>query len=173
MPNAEIAGCDISQTQIDFGKAFSDLPYSIINNLRVLDFTGPVPLDKKYDFVFTQAVIMHLSTENARKFLRNMAAIGNKYIFLIEGVRNHENWYDLVKQTLPEYEFQIIGKHIDNGILLTKKVEKVVSPAPVMEYVGGDKYVCGLCNQNKFICAECANEIKEWRCCRRSKFGKF
>ncbi len=172
LPTAEIAGCDISQAQIDFGKEFSDLPFSIINNLRVLDFTGPVPLDKKYDFVYTQAVIMHLSTENARKFLRNMAAISNKYIFLIEGVKNHENWYEFVKQTLPEYDFQIIGKHIDNGILLTKKeviATITTSSAPTLN--GASPYLCLVCKKNEIkvlswpqqqiICDDCSDVLTE------------
>lgn len=123
LPDAEIHGVDLLQSQLDFGKQFSELPEEIANNLRVMDFTKERP-DRQYEFVFTQAVVMHLSTDNAVKFMNNMKAVSSKYLFLMEGVANHENWYDFVKSifTEDEWTFERPNKYIDNGILLTKKV---------------------------------------------------
>ena len=39
LPDIKISGCDLLQTQMDFGIGFSNLPMSIIKNLNVMDFT--------------------------------------------------------------------------------------------------------------------------------------
>lgn len=121
LPGIEISGCDLLQAQIELAKEFSDLPYSIIKNLSVQDLSKPIQPEKQYEFVFSQAVIMHLNTENAVNFLQNMARLSSKYIFLIEGEKNHENWYELVQNTLPEWSMTRKKHYVENAILLEKK----------------------------------------------------
>lgn len=121
LPDSEISGIDLLQSQLDLGKKFSDLPDDIFNKLFALDFTSGISIEDQYEFVYTQAVIMHLSTENARRFLKNMDKICSKNILLIEGVNNHENWPELVADTLPNYTIERTNKYINYGLLLTKK----------------------------------------------------
>ncbi len=120
LPGATVFGCDLLQSQLDFGRKFSDLSDEQFNRLTVCNLLKDVPAGK-YDFVFTQAVVMHLSTNNAVAFLRSLASIASKYILLVEGVRNHAGWYDLVKSTLPEFEFSTTSKYIDYGVFLVRK----------------------------------------------------
>jgi hypothetical protein len=64
--------------------------YEFEKNLKVIDLTKELEyIDKTYEFVFTQAVVMHLSYDRAKKFLFNMKKLSNKYIFLIENQNNH------------------------------------------------------------------------------------
>lgn len=124
LPQAEIAGCDLLQTQLDFAKQFSSLPEKISSNLFVQNLTDATFEPKQqYEFVYSQAVVMHLSTEHAISFMRNMAKLSSRYIFMVEGVANHNDWYNLVQKTLPEFEFSIVGNYIDNGILLKRRAE--------------------------------------------------
>ena len=86
-PNIEIAGCDYSQSQIDLGYKYFNLEkYNFNNNIIVKDLTVENTVDemKKYEFVYTHAVIMHLTDERAKYFLINMGKLSSRYIFLIE-----------------------------------------------------------------------------------------
>lgn len=129
MPKTYISGCDLLQSQLDLAKTFSDLPDTIYERLRVIDFTEPLnrkPFTNNIgtfiqpEFVFSQAVVMHLSTENAIKFLTNMRNLSSKYVMLIEGVKNHENWNEMVAQVFEGWDMKFTNKYIYNGILLTK-----------------------------------------------------
>lgn len=121
LPDAKIGGADLLQSQIDYGRELSQLPERI--HVSQVDLTQPFSMLRKFEFVYSHAVVMHLSTENAKAFMRNMANISSKYIFMVEGVDNHENWYELVKQTLPEYTFELVNNYVPNSILLTR-IEK-------------------------------------------------
>lgn len=119
LPAAKIKGCDLLESQLDFAKEFSGLNDE---NLERLNLTLPTLSGRQYEFVFSQAVVMHLSTENAIAFLTSMKALSKKYVFLVEGIKNHENWNDLVKSVFGnEWEFSLTDKYIDYGILLTRK----------------------------------------------------
>lgn len=120
LPNCEIHGVDLLQSQLDYGKTFSSLPEDISNNLNVMDLTKEKP-NRQYEFVFSQAVVMHLSTENAKLFLENMKQTSSKYVFMIEGIKNHEGWYDLVKSVFTDWDFSQPNRFVDYSILLTKK----------------------------------------------------
>lgn len=123
LPKTEIFGCDLLEGQMKKAIEFSSLPESIIQNMKVCDMTSEgLDFGRKFEFVYSMAVVMHLSTDNAKKFLRNMAKLSSKYIFMVEGIKNHENWFDMVQETLPEFDFKVIGNRVDNGILMTKKV---------------------------------------------------
>lgn len=120
LPLSSVSGCDLLESQLNFAKGFSDLGDNI--KTEVLDLTLPIGPDRQYEFVYSQAVVMHLSTENAIAFLTNMKALSKKYVFLVEGIKNHENWNDLVKSVFgDEWEFSLTDKYIDYGILLTRK----------------------------------------------------
>lgn len=122
LPKAEIHGIDLLQSQIDFGKTFSNLPVDIAENVMVMDMTKERP-KRQYEFVFSMAVVMHLSTENAIAFLKNMRDTSSKYVFMVEGIKNHKNWFDLVQSVFneDEWKFSLIEQYIPNGILLTRK----------------------------------------------------
>jgi SAM-dependent methyltransferase len=119
----DIGGCDYSQNQIDLGKKYFNLDsYPFKENLKVIDLTNDLyEIDKTYEFVFTQAVVMHLSYDRAKKFLSNIKKITNKYIFLIENQRNHD-FNQLLSESLPEFEkIELDKKYIDYAILLKRK----------------------------------------------------
>jgi hypothetical protein len=136
LTNVKISGADLLQTQMDFGVEFSDIPDSIKENMCIMDFSQT---SLKYDvgqheFVYSQAVVMHLSTARGRQFLKNMGKISSKYVFLMEGYKNHENFFNMVKECLPDFEFSVVHRHVDNclekdfsgpnfscGILMTRK----------------------------------------------------
>lgn len=121
--NIEIGGCDYSQTQINLGEKYFELDkFEFAKNLKVIDLTKELEsVDKTYEFVFTQAVVMHLSHDRAQKFLSNMGKLSNKYIFLIENT-NYHNFDEMIPQVLPEFErVELDKKYIDSSILLKLK----------------------------------------------------
>lgn len=121
--NIEIGGCDYSQNQINLGKKYFDLDkYEFSKKLKVIDLTKELEsVDETYEFVFTQAVVMHLSHDRAIKFLSNMGKLSNKYIFLIENTTYH-NFDEMISQVLPEFErIEVDKKYIDSSILLKLK----------------------------------------------------
>lgn len=123
LPDSEIYGIDLLESQIEFGKKFSDLPDDIANNLMICDLTDPSLFisPSLYDFIFTNAVIMHLSTDHAMNFLKNLWRMRPASILLVEGVKNHENWFEMVTTIFEGYEATITDKYINYGILLTQK----------------------------------------------------
>ena len=119
----DIGGCDYSQTQIDLGEKYFNLnSYPFKEKLKVIDLTNDLhEIDKTYEFVFTQAVVMHLSYDRAKKFLSNIKKLTSKYIFLIENPANHD-YNQLISEVLPEFEkFDLDKKYIDYAILLKRK----------------------------------------------------
>lgn len=123
LPETEVFACDITTGQIEKARVFSELSEEQMKNIRLLDFTTWFPVDRQYEFVFSHAVIMHQGTANAIAMLRNMARISSKYILLVEGVNNHDQWYEMVKAVLPDWDFKLTSAYIDYGILLTKSTE--------------------------------------------------
>ncbi len=121
LPDAVITGCDLLQKQLEKTREFSALPEDIVGSLHVRDITKGIPIATQYEFVFAHTVIMHLSTEHAVAAMKNMAMLSSKWIFLVEGVANHDKWYDLVQSALPDWDFEMSTRYIPNGILLTKK----------------------------------------------------
>lgn len=121
-PNLIINGCDYSQSQIDLGKEYFNLnDYEFYNRLTVTDIinTKDISLLGKHEFVYTQAVTMHLAYDRAKKFLFNMKELSSKYIFLIENIAAHD--YDkLISEIFPEFERIKTDKYINNGILLKR-----------------------------------------------------
>ena len=96
--------------------------YPFKEKLKVIDLTNDLhEIDKTYEFVFTQAVVMHLSYDRAKKFLSNIKKLTSKYIFLIENPANHD-YNQLISEVLPEFEkIDLDKKYIDYAILLKRK----------------------------------------------------
>lgn len=104
-PEIVLRGCDYAQSQIDLGYKYFDLSsYDFAPHLEVRDLTKDIPEDHpKFEFVYTQAVTMHLAHTRAMKFLQNMGRMSSKYIFLIENINSH-NYPALLAQALPDFE---------------------------------------------------------------------
>jgi hypothetical protein len=122
-PNLLVNGCDYSDSQIKLGVSYFGLEkYEFSKRLKVRDMTNIPDIESlgKHEFVYTQAVAMHLSDERVRKFLHNMSLLSSKYIFMIENVSAHD-WNSLIKEFFPEFERVIDNKYIDYGILLKKR----------------------------------------------------
>jgi SAM-dependent methyltransferase len=122
LPNSEIYGFDVTEKQVDFGRWFSQLPERVERNLFVMDLTGTV-IDKQFEFVFTQAVIMHMSTDNAIKALRNMKKLSSKYIFMVENPDHHGGsvqWMKMLKEVFYAYRITFPTEYINHAILITK-----------------------------------------------------
>jgi len=123
-PELLINGCDYSQSQLDVGyKHFSLGEYSFAERLGVVDMTDPeatqdLPVS---EFVYTQAVTMHLAWDRAKALLINMGKLSSKYVYLIENIHQHD-YPALLKEALPEFEIINSDKsYIDTAILLKRK----------------------------------------------------
>ena len=128
IPEAEIYGVDISEKQIEMSKWFTKVSDKIYNHMSIMDITNQMP-DRKFDFVFTNAVIMHLTQDRATKALNNIKNASNKYVYLSENpstIRN--NFVVTVREVFPNWEMSFSKRFIDEnnpfvGILLTKMYE--------------------------------------------------
>jgi len=121
-PNIEINGCDYSKSQIDLGYKYYELDkYDFAKRIIVKDMVdGDFESMGTYEFVYTQAVTIHLSLDKAKKFLYNMKKLSSKYIFLIENIREHD-YESLVTEIFPEFDRIKDGRFVDYGILLKRK----------------------------------------------------
>ena len=125
-PNVEINGCDYAQSQIDLGYKYFDLhKYGFAKRLTVTDMVDGENIGSMgtHEFVYTQAVTMHLRLVKAKKFLYNMKKLSSKYVFLIENITAH-NYESLIPEIFPEFDRVMDGKYLDTGILLKRKDEK-------------------------------------------------
>lgn len=128
IPDAETYGVDISEKQIQMSKWFTKVSDKIYNHMSVMDITKQMP-DRKFDFIFTNAVIMHLTAARATDALNNIKNTSNKYVFLCENkstIRN--NFTGLVKSIFADWEMSYSKRFINEnnpfvGILLTKTHE--------------------------------------------------
>ena len=120
LPEADIHGIDISEGQLGLCTWFPQLPERILNNLRLMDISQTTP-DRTFDFVYTQAVLMHMTTARATQALHNMKKISNKYVFMVEAPNAHPNWEDIIKSVFSDWEFSKPRRFLQDGILVTKK----------------------------------------------------
>jgi len=72
--------------------------------------------------VYSNAVVMHIQRgDRHREFLRNMAVISNRYVFLRENWRPHNFVRDL-RGPLPELNVYLVrGEDRSTGLLLDKR----------------------------------------------------
>jgi SAM-dependent methyltransferase len=118
LPDAEIFGIDISRNQIEMGKWFSRLPPALVNNLSLMDITKTAP-NRTFDFVYTQAVIMHMSSDKVVDALKNIKKVANKYVLLVEA-RQHPNWIENLKAVFDGWTLSYPDRYPQDGVLLTK-----------------------------------------------------
>ena len=122
-PEIMINGCDYSQSQIDLGyKYFSLIEYSFAKRLKIVDMTTQEATKglPTSEFVYTQAVTMHLSWDRAKKFLTNMGKLSSKYVYLIENIYAHD-YSALLKEALPEFEIASANSDYIIGAILLKR----------------------------------------------------
>jgi SAM-dependent methyltransferase len=124
MPWMEVYGAELLQSQLDFGRNTMGIPEDLYETIEIVDFSVPCAsclFNFKYEFVFTQAVTMHLNHDKAIEFIRNMANISSKYIFLMENWNNHD-YPTLLKESgiLNVFSYEMIKGEFQTYLLLTK-----------------------------------------------------
>ena len=122
-PEVTINGCDYAQTQIDLGYKYYELEkYDFANRLTVKDLTSSEGIKEmgKHEFVYTQAVTMHLAYDKAKKFLINMRDLSSKYVFLIENINAHD-YEELINDVFYDFERIYDGRYLTTGILLKRR----------------------------------------------------
>ena len=130
-PNIDVDGADISQEQMDiFAKKYNKTtmdqkdPFECIKNLKVKNLCDEDGIEElgKHEFVYTNAVAMHLSFENVKKFLVNLGKLSSKYILLLENLDYHD-FPKLLKECLPEFEYSsVVGAYTPNLLLKRKEI---------------------------------------------------
>tara|TARA_R110002020_G_scaffold292094_4_gene507475 strand:- start:620 stop:1252 length:633 start_codon:yes stop_codon:yes gene_type:complete len=123
-PQVSIAGCDYAQSQIDLGYKYLNLEdYNFNNKIVQKDMTKNSGIEElgTHEFVYTQAVTMHLEHHKAVSFLKNMGRLSSKYIFLIENYNSHD--YDsLLSEALPDFErLKNDNQYVPNSAYLLRK----------------------------------------------------
>jgi len=119
-PKVSVAGCDLLSTQVYTAAHRLKIPSFITDNIKIMDFSiedAHKKVGKKYEYVFTNAVIMHLAHDKAVRFIRNMAEISSKYIRLSENCPNIE---DMIEDSglLDRYEREgdFLFRKIQDGL---------------------------------------------------------
>lgn len=85
-PETEINGCDIAIAQYNNAQIFyPELKYKNFN-LTIEDFVFYNKNDRIYDLVFSNAVLMHMSSYRALQCIHNMSRLGNNIIILDGGL---------------------------------------------------------------------------------------
>ena len=99
LPKIQLSGCDISYYQFanglrKYGEELRQL--QLQSSLFIGDFTE-INIDKKYDLVYSQAVVMHMSTEKSMKAIEKMCSISQKYVICLDGglvIPNIRDWLE-------------------------------------------------------------------------------
>lgn len=121
LEDSDIYGCDISPQQISFGMWFSELPQRVLDNLFIMNFAKHKP-DRQYEMIFTNAVVMHQSTDNALKMMENMRDASSKYVLMIENPNHHNKWYDMMKLVFHKgWSFYTHDRYTHHSYLWTRK----------------------------------------------------
>ena len=119
-PKLKIGGAELLQTQVDFGKNYLKIDNDVIESIIIADLSMPFLIKDKYEFVYTQAVLMHLNHNKTLTFIKNMANLSSKYIFLIEAWTCHDfPKLFLESGILNNFSFEHINGKYRDGILLT------------------------------------------------------
>ena len=119
MPGVQVHGVDLLQSQIDWGEKFWGIPSYVRENVKALNLAqeGAHKQVGKYDFVYSQAVIMHLSHANALKFMKNMVEMTKKHIYICEGPQHD---YVELMEMIGELESFEMEKISFNSFLFTR-----------------------------------------------------
>jgi hypothetical protein len=118
-PDVEVHGCDLLQTQINFGKDKFEVGDDILQNVTVGDFSAADTSSLgKYNFVYSHAVMMHLSRQKALLFLKNMLTISDRWVYFIEG--DQHDYQELLNAIGETGNWTISRPKAYNSWLLTK-----------------------------------------------------
>ena len=106
-PKTIIAGCDLLRSQVKDAGKFLKVKKSITDNILVLDFLDDNSVSEilhtffreKFDYVFTNAVVMHLNFENAVKFIENMIKLNPDILRINEGQASQQNWDEIYQES--------------------------------------------------------------------------
>lgn len=122
-PDVAISACDLLETQIEFGAEKFEIEDDILAYVTVRDFAAEDATEDlaTYDFVYSHAVIMHISREKALVFLKNMFKIAKKHVFLIEG--DQHDYMELL-DAIDESENWTISSPITSRFLFTRVPKK-------------------------------------------------
>ena len=124
MPDIRAGGCDLLGTQVEFGTKQFHVPLDILREIRILDFSmdGATRGLGTWDFVFSQAVVMHLSTDKALGFIKNMSLIAGKAIMFMEGRQKHD-YPAMFKELglLEMFDVSSPGRFNPEGLLLIRR----------------------------------------------------
>jgi trans-aconitate methyltransferase len=86
MPKIQVAGYDISISQIEKASKKLGVPEFITDNLYTFDVSAQLPQHGVFEYVFTNAVLMHMEHEKIVRTLINMNELSTKYIRLVENL---------------------------------------------------------------------------------------
>lgn len=94
LPKIAVGGCDRSKSQIVAAGVKINVPFFVRERLLVCNLVTASPDEVealgKFEYVFTNAVLMHIPYDDALAFLRNMAKISTKIIRINEAVGSHD-----------------------------------------------------------------------------------
>ena len=130
-PGTKVDGADISLSQIDmlrktYNKTTIDQkdPFQCLESIKVKNLCDEDGIEElgKHELVFANAVAMHLSYDNVKKFLVNLGKLSTTYILLLENLDYHD-FTNLIKECLPEFEFYHAGGGSYAMNLLLKRKE--------------------------------------------------
>lgn len=123
-PYVDTYGIELLQSQLDFGLNTLGVAPATFDTIDIADFSVPCAsclLNNKFQFVYTQAVTMHLEHTKAVEFIRNMANISSQYVFLMENWNNHD-YPALLEESgvLNVFSFEMVAGSHQTYLLLTK-----------------------------------------------------
>ena len=123
LPRASIAGADISQDQLALalGRNSELLRSANLHMLDLTRFNETPQLQDTADFVYCQAVIMHIHGRDRHlQFMRNMWHISRRYILLVENWFRHDFVKDL-QALFPNCALYCVATEHSAGILIDKE----------------------------------------------------
>ena len=119
----KLAGCELLQEQYDNAKKFHDIDkYGI--DFTIGDFLE-IEIKDKYELVYSNTVLMHMSEKRAQLSIEKMCHISSKYILILDGKLPIDNPVEFCRQfgIVKEYEeyWKIWSDNRTVPMLITKE----------------------------------------------------
>lgn len=97
IPGVRVCGVDLSEQQLSNLKRTYPLLVDDVKQMDVTVSVSDTPF-KQCDLAYTQAVIMHIRTNDSHLVaLENLFAMSKKYVILMEAIKNHDYLNDIKK----------------------------------------------------------------------------
>ena len=112
-------GFDLLRTQIEEMGDYLGIRESVLGNVGVMDLCEPVGDEDYAEYVFTNAVLMHLPHAKAVRFSANMGKMSRKYIRITEDLGQHD-FPEIFKEAGVLRDFKIISSE-DCVMILRRK----------------------------------------------------